>query len=76
MAKDTQLLFTRYFDEGIPDAGPSAVLGGGALHLIGGGRRSEHEILWKAASAQPSHVEIDGGFRRDIVLVVSGKAIL
>lgn len=68
--------YTRYFDEGIPDARPSAVLGGGALDLIGGGRRPEHETLGKAASAQPSRVEIDGGFRRDIVLLVSGKAIL
>lgn len=46
--------FTRDLNEGVPYAGPAAVLERHALHLVRRRRRPEHEPLREAPPAQPA----------------------
>lgn len=60
---EEELNNTGFVDENVPNAGPTAVLMGHTLHLISRRRRSEHEPLREALSAEPSRVEADMALR-------------
>lgn len=56
-ARNGRLRFTWDLDEGVPDAGPPAVLERHPLHLVRRRRRPEREPRWERPPAQPARVE-------------------